>query len=131
MEVIIICAFIAVLLPYLAKAPLAIAMHKESKYDNNYPRAQQARLSGFGARALAAHQNSFESLIVFSVALCVVLATNNISIIIQALAVTYLVARIAYCIMYYINLSKLRSLMWLIALLCPLAMICLSLSTLP
>jgi len=130
MEVIIICAFIAVLLPYLAKAPLAVAMNKESKYDNNYPRDQQARLTGFGARALAAHQNSFESLIVFSVALAVVLATNNTSITVQILAVTYLVARVAYCIMYYINLDKLRSLMWLIGLLCPLTMICLGLSKL-
>ena len=66
MEVIIICAFIAVLLPYLAKAPLAIAMHKESKYDNNYPRTQQSNLTGFGARALAAHENSFESLISYA-----------------------------------------------------------------
>jgi len=130
MEVIIICAFIAVLLPYLAKAPLAVAMNKESKYDNNYPRDQQARLTGFGARALAAHQNSFESLIVFSVALAVVLATNNTSITVQILAVTYLVARVAYCIMYYINWSKLRSSMWLIGLLCPLTMIGLSLSKL-
>lgn len=130
MEVIIICAFIAVLLPYLAKAPLAIAMNKESKYDNNYPRDQQARLTGFGARALAAHQNSFESLIVFSVALAIVLSTNNTSITVQILAITYLVARVAYCIMYYINLDKLRSLMWLIGLLCPLTMIGLSLSKL-
>lgn len=128
MVVIIICALVAVLLPYLAKVPLAIAMHKESKYDNNYPRTQQSKLTGFGARALAAHQNSFESLIVFSVALAVILATNNISITIQVLAVTYIVARIAYCIMYYINFSKLRSVMWLIAILCPLGMICLSLS---
>ena len=130
MEVIIICAFIAVLLPYLAKAPLAIAMNKESKYDNNYPRDQQARLTGFGARALAAHPNSFESLIVFSVALAIVLSTNNTSITVQILAITYLVARVAYCIMYYINLDKLRSLMWLIGLLCPLTMIGLSLSKL-
>ncbi|MBU2967763.1 MAPEG family protein [Pseudoalteromonas sp. C2R02] len=130
MEVIIICAFIAVLLPYLAKAPLAIAMNKESKYDNHYPRDQQARLTGFGARALAAHQNSFESLIVFSVALAIVLSTNNTSITVQILAITYLVARVAYCIMYYINLDKLRSLMWLIGLLCPLTMIGLSLSKL-
>lgn len=130
MEVIIICAFIAVLLPYLAKAPLAVAMNKESKYDNNYPRDQQARLTGFGARALAAHQNSFESLIAFSVALAIVLATNNTSITVQILAITYLVARVAYCIMYYINLDKLRSLMWLIGLLCPLTMIGLSLSKL-
>jgi len=78
-EIIIVCVLIAVLLPYLAKAPLALAMSKESRYDNHYPRSQQARLTGFGARALAAHQNSFESLIIFSAAAGVVLATNTIS----------------------------------------------------
>ena len=123
MEVIIICAFIAVLLPYIAKAPVAMAMHKESKYDNKYPRDQQARLKGFGARALAAHQNSFESLIIYTMATAVVLATNNTSITVQVLAVVYLVARVVYCVMYYLNLDKMRSLMWLIGLLCPLIMI--------
>ena len=123
MEVIIICVFIAVLLPYLAKLPLALAMNKESRYDNNYPRDQQARLTGFGARALAAHQNSFEALIVFSAAAAVVLATNTINSTIEWLAITHIIARVIYCVMYYINQDKLRSLAWFVAIFCPLAMI--------
>ena len=34
--------FIAMLLPFLAKAPLAAAMQKAGGYDNHNPRAQQA-----------------------------------------------------------------------------------------
>lgn len=123
MNIIILCAFIAALLPYLAKVPLAVAMNKESKYDNNYPRDQQARLTGFGARALAAHQNSFESLIIFATAVAVVLATNTINETVQALAITHVGARIVFCFMYYINQDKLRSISWFVATICSFSMI--------
>ena len=66
MTTLIICLFIAALLPFIAKIPVAIAMHKLNGYNNNHPRAQQAELTGFGARALAAHQNAFESLAIFA-----------------------------------------------------------------
>ncbi len=123
MNIIILCAFIAALLPYLAKVPLAVAMNKESKYDNNYPRDQQTRLTGFGARALAAHQNSFESLIIFATAVAVVLATNTTNETVQALAITHVVARIVFCFMYYINQDKLRSISWFVATICSFSMI--------
>ncbi|OUL56192.1 MAPEG family protein [Pseudoalteromonas ulvae] len=126
MTTLIICAFIAALLPYLAKAPVAYAMQKEGGYDNQHPRAQQARLTGFGARALAAHQNSFESLLVFALAIAVVLATNTVGQTVQILAIVYLVARVLFCIFYYLNIDKLRSFVWLISLLCPLGMMWLS-----
>ena len=123
METIIICSLIAVSLPYLAKMPLAIAMSKESRYDNKNPRQQQARLTGFGARTLAAHQTSFEALIIFGVAIAVVLATNTTTATVEYLAITHIVARVIYCVMYYINQDKLRSLSWFVATACPLAMI--------
>lgn len=127
METIIICAFAAVLLPYLAKVPLAIAMNNEGRYDNSYPRDQQARLTGFGARALAAHQNSFESLVVFAMAVAVVLASNTINATIEWLAIAHVAARTVYCLMYYIDQDKLRSLSWFVAIFCPMAMILMAL----
>jgi len=123
MNTIILCAFFAALLPYLAKVPLAIAMNRESKYDNNNPRAQQARLTGFGARALAAHQNSFESLIIFGLAVALVLASDSASMTMQWLAVTHVLARVVYCVMYYIDQDKLRSLSWFVATGCSFTMI--------
>jgi uncharacterized MAPEG superfamily protein len=128
MTTIVICALIAVMLPYLAKAPVAIAQHKIGGYDNAHPRAQQAKLTGFGARALAAHQNSFESLIVFSVAVAVVLGTKILGSTIEYLAIGHIVARVLYCILYYLNLHILRSITWAVGLGCAVAMIALSLS---
>lgn len=64
MHTLLTCLFIAMLLPYLAKGPVAWAMVKAGGYDNHHPRTQQAQLTGFGARALAGHQNAFESLLI-------------------------------------------------------------------
>ena len=61
MQTILICLLIAMLLPYIAKVPVAMAMTKLGRYDNNHPRAQQAQLTGVGARVVAGHQNVFES----------------------------------------------------------------------
>ena len=123
MTTLIICALIAVLIPYLAKAPVAFAQNKLEGYDNKHPRDQQSKLTGFGARALAAHQNSFESLTVFAVALAVVIATNNVYQATEMLAVVHIITRVLYCIFYYINQDILRSLVWLIGYVSCVAMI--------
>ena len=39
MDIFIFCLIVAALLPYIAKIPLAVAMHKAGGYDNNYPRS--------------------------------------------------------------------------------------------
>ncbi|MDE3270589.1 MAPEG family protein [Pseudoalteromonas sp. G4] len=128
MNTLILCAIIAALLPYLAKAPVAIAMNKQGGYDNRHPRAQQSKLTGFGARALAAHQNSFESLLIFTIALVVVFATNTITSTTETLAIIYIIARVLYCVCYYVNWHILRSSVWLVGLICPIAMMFLSLN---
>ncbi len=53
----------------LCQGPVAFAMNKLDGYDNKHPREQQSKLTGFGARALAAHQNCFESLPAFYIVL--------------------------------------------------------------
>ncbi|CAM3036779.1 MAPEG family protein [Legionella worsleiensis] len=116
MTVLIICLLIAVILPYLAKIPVGYAMQKSGGYDNNHPREQQAKLVGFGARALAAHQNCFESLSVFSTAALTAIATNHVSSGIQILAVVYIVSRVIYNILYLMNCATLRSTVWFIGL---------------
>jgi len=87
MQTILICLLIAMLLPYAAKVPLAMAMAKLGRYDNDHPRAQQAQLTGFGARALAGYQNAFESLIVFGIAVLTALITNNVTDVVALLAI--------------------------------------------
>jgi uncharacterized MAPEG superfamily protein len=126
MNTLILLLFVAALLPYLTKIPVAIAMNKLGGYDNANPREQQARLKGFGARALAAHQNAFESLIIFGISIAVALATGSTGDIIVNLAITHIVARIVYSIMYYLDKNIMRSLSWAVGITCSFAIIWLS-----
>ena len=124
MFTLILCLFIACLLPYIAKIPIAIAMGKEpGGYDNNHPRAQQALLTGSGARAVAAHKNSFESLIIFSTASLTAIATQHTSTTMQILAVVYLMSRLVYHLLYLFNYSTLRSSIWGVGYVISLSMI--------
>lgn len=118
MTTLTICLFLSLLLPLLAKGPVAYAMAKLGGYNNNHPREQQSKLTGFGARALAAHQNAFESVIIFAPAVILAIATSNIQPIVITLAVIHVVARVLYNIFYLLNIGLLRSIVWAIATLC-------------
>lgn len=117
------CLFIAALLPFIAKVPVAMAMAKAGGYDNNHPREQQASLTGFGARALAAHQNAFESLIIFAAAVLLAIVTNTTGEKIQLLAIIHIGARVIYNVLYLMNIGVLRSLSWVVATGCSFAII--------
>lgn len=123
MEILIICLFLALLLPLLAKGPVAYAMAKLGGYNNNHPREQQSKLTGFGARALAAHQNAFESLILFAPAIILALVTSNINQTVIVLAIVHVISRVLYNILYLINIGLLRSIVWGIATLCSFAIV--------
>ena len=123
MNTVIVCLFIAALLPYVSKAPLAYAMHQLGGYDNNNPREQQAKLEGFGARTLAAHQNSFEALLIFAVAAITAIASNNVTSMTENLAITFIIARVAYHVLYLFDLATLRSLVWFVGLLSSLSIL--------
>lgn len=123
MTTLIVCLFLGALLPFLAKAPVAAAMAKLGGYDNNHPRSQQINLTGFGARALAAHQNSFESFIIFAPAVLLAIATNKIGDSVQMLAMVHIASRVIYIILYLLDKSTLRSIVWAVGLISSLAII--------
>jgi len=123
MTILITCLFISLLLPLLAKGPVAYAMAKLGGYNNNHPREQQSKLTGIGARALAAHQNAFESIIFFAPAILLALITNNTNDTILTLAVVHIIARVFYNILYLLKFSMLRSIVWGIATLCSFAIV--------
>jgi len=127
MTTLIICLFIAMILPYLVKLPIGYSMQKAlGGYNNRQPREQQASLTGFGARAVGAHQNCFESLIIFSTAVLTALVTNHVSSTIQILAVVYIVSRFIYILFYLMDLASSRSTVWFIGLMCCLSIMWLS-----
>lgn len=123
MTILIVCLLIAVVLPYLAKLPVGYAMQKaKGGYNNHLPREQQASLQGFGARAVAAHQNCFESLTVFTAAVLTALVTNHVSTTVQTLAIVYIVSRFIYIGFYLMDWASLRSTIWFIGLVCCISM---------
>ena len=116
-DFLIINLIIITLLPIVAKAPVALAMKKLGGgniggYDNKLPREQQKSLSGFGARCLAAHQNSFEALIMFTPALLVVMATSMANEHTVMMVTGFTLCRIAYLFCYWLDIDKLRSVVW-------------------
>lgn len=113
------CLFFAALLIYLAKIPVAKAMREEGGgYDNRNPRAQQARLSGLGARAVAAHQNSIEMFPLFAAGVLVAHSTQTQGYFVDLLAVLFVVSRVLYLFLYWNDKPSLRSLVWVVGLLC-------------
>ncbi|WP_271411858.1 MAPEG family protein [Pseudomonas sp. Q1-7] len=117
------CLFIAALLIYLAKAPVAKAMSEEGGgYDNRNPRAQQGRLTGFGARALAAHQNSIEIFPLFAAGVLMAHVTQTQGWFVDLLAILFVVSRVLYLFLYWNDRATLRSLVWVVGLLCCLVL---------
>jgi uncharacterized MAPEG superfamily protein len=124
MTTLLICLLIAMLLPYAAKGPVAVAMAKLGGYDNSHPREQQSKLTGFGARAVAGHQNAFESLLIFGLAVLVVLATGKVNMVAEIAAIVHVVARVAYQILYLKDKGTLRSLSWFVAIIASFTVFC-------
>lgn len=129
MYTLIICLFIACLFPYLSKIPVAIAMKNQpGGYNNKTPRDQQASLTGFGARAVGAHQNSFEALLIFACAVLTALATHHHGRSMQHLAILYLLSRVFYHVLYLLDYDALRSFIWGVGTVTALSMMVLCLA---
>ncbi|WP_237882872.1 MAPEG family protein [Pseudomonas sp. PGPR40] len=114
------CVFISALLIYVAKIPVAKAMNEQGGYNNHLPRQQQAQFTGFGARALAAHQNSFEAFLLFAVGVLMAHTTQTAGWLIDALAIIFVITRVIYLLCYWVDLAWQRSLVWFVGLVCSL-----------
>ena len=98
------CILVAVLLPlFLA------GYSKSSSRDNNAPREEAERLSGAKRRAYAAHQNAFENLPFFAVAVVAALSFGATTSTLNLLALLYLAFRIAHALLYIADKPSLRS----------------------
>jgi uncharacterized MAPEG superfamily protein len=115
------CIVAAWLLIYLTKLPVAAAMQRAGGYDNHLPRAQQARLEGWGARGVAAHQNGFEAFAPFAVAVVVAQTAGGPQRVIDLLAIAFVVARVGYVACYLADWSSLRSAVWSVGFLATFA----------
>ncbi|MHA7880493.1 MAG: MAPEG family protein [Saccharospirillum sp.] len=118
------CLLIAGLLVVLSKAPAMSIMSREPQgYDNHNPRAQQARLEGAGARAIAAHQNTLEAFPLFAAGVLVAQMFAPEHLLTQSLAVLFILSRVVYIWLYVRDFSTVRSLVWSVGYLASLALL--------
>jgi uncharacterized MAPEG superfamily protein len=122
MPISIWCVIAAWIWVYLSKGPVVVAMARLGGYDNHHPRAQQARLTGWGARAVAAHQNGFETFAPFAVAVLTANLLDAPPNLVSGLALAFVAVRLAYTAVYIADLATLRSLVWTVGWLLTLAL---------
>ena len=112
------CVLFMGLFPYVAAG---IAKKGFEGYDNGMPRQWLAKQTGFRARANAAQANLFESLPFFFAAVIIASFAKATQNKVDALAVGFVVARIAYLICYVANWPTTRSIVWLAGIACVVA----------
>ena len=112
---------VAAMLPLLTTG---IAKSGRSGYDNASPRTWEAGLSGWRARASAAHRNHYEAFGPFAAAVLVAQVAHGPQGLVDGLAGGFILARVAYTAAYINDRPSVRSLLWGIALLCEILLFC-------
>jgi uncharacterized MAPEG superfamily protein len=108
------CVLAAALIPYFT---VGVAKSK-GDFDNAAPRDWLARQDGFRKRALWAHQNAFEAFPPFAAAVIIAQLAHAPQGWIDLLAVLFIVARIAYSVLYIFDKPTMRSIVWTLGLGC-------------
>ncbi|MGV8916615.1 MAG: MAPEG family protein [Pseudomonas sp.] len=116
------CLFISAVLIYIPRHSVSKAMKEQGGYNNHLPRAQQGQLTGFGARALAAHQNSFEAFVLFAAGVFVAHTTQTQGFLIDGIAILFVIARVIYLAAYLGDVPAVRSLAWFVGVVCSLVL---------
>ena len=113
---------IACLSPYVftVVAKMAGGFKRE---DNQNPREFLAKTTGLAARANAVQQNSFESLPLFIAAVLMAEYMVIPQVVVMMFGIAYIVLRIIYGICYLANWATLRSIVWMLSLLCPICIL--------
>ncbi len=117
------CMVAMLALVILTKIPLARAQAQagRGKYDNRDPRTQQGALTGWGKRALAAHQNTFEAIAIFTPGVFIShFARPEQASCAATLAIVAVVARYIYPVLYIADVHLVRSLVWGVGFVCSL-----------
>jgi uncharacterized MAPEG superfamily protein len=106
----------AIALPWLMAALKKSPLAANGSYSNRAPRAMQPKLEGLSQRAHWAEQNSFEILPAFVAAVLVAHLAGAEQVLIDQLAIGFIVSRVLYSICYLTDWATLRSLVWTVGL---------------
>jgi uncharacterized MAPEG superfamily protein len=120
------CILVACLLPIacagIAKWKGFGRPRREGGFDNHNPRDWLKGLDGWQARANAAQQNGFEALPLLIAGVLVAEHHDAAQGLVDALAVGFVAARLGYIAAYLADRAALRSAVWLLGVLCCIAM---------
>lgn len=111
----------AAVLPYLT---VGLAKGGAAAYDNAGPRGWAERQQGWRRRAIAAHANHFEAFAPFAAGVVVAELANAVQWAVSALAVGFVLLRLAYTAAYLADRPRLRSALWAAGFLCVVALFC-------
>jgi len=110
------CLLIAAFLPIvLAGIGGYFKSQQFDTLDNNNPRVQSAQLVGAGARAVAAQQNAWEALAIFTAAVAVAHMAGADPGTSAMAAMLFIVSRVLHGGFYIADLAPLRSVSFLVA----------------
>lgn len=104
------CVLLAGILPLVT---VGIAKAKRG-YDNNNPRTWLEKQDGLRRRADFAHRNHFEAFPFFAAGVIIAQQMAVAQQTIDTLAMTFIAARIAYTVLYLVDLASLRSVAWFV-----------------
>ena len=119
MNVAIASLLVAGLMPIVCAG---IAKAGQKNYDNHNPREWLAKQTGYRARANAAQGNCFEAFPFYAIGILVAMHAQVPQERIDIYAGVFIAARVAYIACYVIDQDKIRSLAWLVGLLCTLGL---------
>ena len=123
MSTLIICLFIGAIVPIvLSWVGGYFRMQQFGKVDNKNPRGQSAGLENTGARAVAAQQNAWEALALFTAGVVAFHARDSASDVVGIIGMVWVAARVLHAVFYLIDLDTLRSLAFLVSLGCSLSL---------
>jgi uncharacterized MAPEG superfamily protein len=114
-----LCLLAAVILTVASILPAKLDGRRE--YDNANPRDPRFYTPGLRARAQGAHLNGYEAFPFFAAAVILAEMRSVPQGTVNALAVAFVLARIAYVLLYLTNRPTVRSAVWTIGLVCNLA----------
>ena len=84
-------------------------------YDIGAPRAMFDKLPPYAQRATWAHQNSFETFMIFAAAALMAYVTGQNSSLAAGAAIAFVIARLLYSVFYIFDIPLARSLMFAIS----------------
>jgi uncharacterized MAPEG superfamily protein len=119
MPLVLYTLFGLALLPYaLAMTGAYYRVRQFGRFDNHYPRLQQAELRGAGARVQAAQGNAWEALLVYAVSVFIAFAAGVDLRTLDTAALVFAAARVAHAACYLLDLASLRSMVFGVGMAC-------------